>query len=119
MRIFVAILLTVALFTVFFFYSLISPFVVVANALIIWFWAVFYNRYQYLPVLGLIGTLVGLFYAFMSVDPTIVGDVELTKMMIGSTINGVAVSITTTLTGAILWLTEDWYHEDGVARPSL
>lgn len=91
-------------------YQYIEWAVAVGNSLIIMYWMFCYRKHEYLPVLGMVGTLVGLMLAFSTIEITSLSNTDVVKDMIGSVLAGVGLSITTTLTGVLLWMVEDWHH---------
>ena len=111
MRLFSATVLIIAMFVGWWWYDLIPFFIFIANALILCFWALAPSRYEYLTTLGMIGTLIGLSLAFSTIDLNALSNPEAVKDMIGQTIHGIGIAISTTLTGICLWMIEDWQHE--------
>lgn len=59
-----------------------------------------------LVVLGLIGTVLGFIIVLSSIDPNVVGNVELIGQLMGNITNGLGVALYTTLAGSFgnLWI---------------
>ena len=104
MRTFIGTALLSALFLLWYPYDAVDWSVSLFNGLIVVYWMFFYKRYTYLPMLGMVGTLIGLIMAFGVVDVSLLTDTEMVRQMVGSVISGIGVSITTTLTAVLLWL---------------
>jgi hypothetical protein len=68
-----------------------------------------------LVMLGLIGTVLGFIIALSGVDPDLAGDVGAVGPMVSKLIEGMAVALYTTLTGAVLsiWLMVDYRLLEG------
>lgn len=68
--------------------------------------------------LGLLGTALGVYTAFSSIDPVMVGDVNAIGMVVGALLSGLGAALWTTMTGVCvnIWLTANIRLEEGYAR---
>jgi hypothetical protein len=110
MRIFIAALFIMGL-SYAAYYAGLDWTVVVGNTLIILFWALYHERYEYLPFLGMMGTVIGLALALLSVAGVPLNDAAMIGDALNNFLSGVGLSVTTTIVGGILWFVEDWSHE--------